>query len=1366
MKDENKTRSQLIDELQEMRNRVADLQRNSTVENHEKVRAEALRESEERLRLALDAANDGIWDWDPGTGRTYFSPRYYTMLGYAPDEFPPMYESWRRLIHPDDVETAEASVRNALEERVPFAVEFRMKAKNGSWRWILGRGKVAELDAEKKAVRVVGSHTDITEHKRTAEALEKRIVALTQPLEDVEGIAFEDLFNLANIQHLQDLYAEAFGVAALITRPDGTPITRPSNFTVLCSQFIRNTEKGSKNCTISDALIGRHNPAGPIIQPCLSAGLCNAGASITVGGRHIANWLIGQVRNENQKEEDVMAYARELGADESAFRAAYRQVPVMSEEQFERVANVVFTVANQLSMSAYQNIQQARFITERKQTEESLRLTQFIFDKAPIGIWRMGPAGEVLDVNEAACASLGYTRETLCRMTVFDFAPGFDIGDWENGTNQLNETGTKITEAFHQRKSGELFPIQVLEKLVRFKGQEYRLAFVQDITERKRTEKSLRLAQFIIDNANIGIYRIDSAGRIIEVNRKAAQLLGYTKEELESLTMPDIDPLVARTSWWVENWRKLTALGTRDLERQHRRKDGSVFPVEVHSNLLEYEGQQYAIAFVKDITERKRIEESLRLTQFIFDKAPIGIWRMGPTGEVLDVNEAACTSLGYTREAFCRMTAFDVAPGLTPSDWDIQTTRLNEARTITIEAFHQRKGGEIFPVQVIAKLMRFEGQEYHLAFVQDISERKQNEDALREKDQLLHDIGKLVRIGAWKFDPETGKVTTTEEVARIYDFESAQDLSVEKGLGCYHGANREIMEHAFYGLIEQGTPYDLELEIVSAKGIRKWVRTIGHPVMKDGRIIQVQGSFQDISERKQAEENLRKHERLLANILESMSEGVFVLDSDFTVTIYNRGMEVITNVPRESVIGKRPWEVFPHIKNLPVEENIRNVMKGELPVAVKTTHPHNPNVWSRDSFSPIKDADGGVVGVVGVLTDITRQKQAEEELRQLRNYLSNIIDSMPSILVAVDRDGKVTQWNRQTEKTTGLSFEKARFQPLTKVFPRLSGEMDRIGASIRERRVISSPKVTFELGNEIRYEDITIFPLVGNGVKGAVIRLDDVTQQVRLEEMMIQSEKMLSVGGLAAGMAHEINNPLAGILQNASVLRNRLMGDLPANRQAAEAAGITPAAIRHYLELRRLPDMIDGIHESVNRAAAIVRNMLSFARKSDRIFSSQDLGVLLDRTLDLVQTDYSMKTHYDFKHIHINREYDPAPPVLCEATKLQQVFMNILKNGAEAMAGVTDASASPTFVLCIRDDDNWVQVEIEDNGPGMDEKTRRRIFEPFFTTKPVGQGTGLGLSVSYFIIAEDHGGEMRVHATAGGGTCFVIRLPKAGKSGT
>jgi signal transduction histidine kinase len=163
-------------------------------------------------------------------------------------------------------------------------------------------------------------------------------------------------------------------------------------------------------------------------------------------------------------------------------------------------------------------------------------------------------------------------------------------------------------------------------------------------------------------------------------------------------------------------------------------------------------------------------------------------------------------------------------------------------------------------------------------------------------------------------------------------------------------------------------------------------------------------------------------------------------------------------------------------------------------------------------------------------------------------------------------------------------------------------------------------------------------------------------------------------------------------------------------------------------------DILENIRHSGSRAAAIVKNMLNFVRKSDHVVSGHDLGSLLDTTVELARTDYDIKKHYDFKQIRIVREYDHAlPPVPCEASKIQQVFLNIIKNGAEAMAGRGKVGTPPTFILRVKDDGPWVRVELEDNGPGMDEATRRRIFEPFFTTKPVGKGTGLGLSVSYFI---------------------------------
>jgi PAS domain S-box-containing protein len=395
-----------------------------------------------------------------------------------------------------------------------------------------------------------------------------------------------------------------------------------------------------------------------------------------------------------------------------------------------------------------------------------------------------------------------------------------------------------------------------------------------------------------------------------------------------------------------------------------------------------------------------------------------------------------------------------------------------------------------------------------------------------------------------------------------------------------------------------------------------------------------------------------------------------------------------------------------------------------------------------------------------LFNNITERKRAEDELRRLRNYLSNIIDSMPSVLVGVDVDGKVTQWNSEAQRATGVPALDAVGQPLARTFPQLAAEMERVREAMQTRDVITDPKRTRREDDKTIYEDVTIYPLIVNGVEGAVIRVDDVTDQVHLEEMMIQSEKMLSVGGLAAGMAHEINNPLAGMMQTANVMANRLSEDLPANLKAAEQAGTSMDAIRAFMESRGIPRMLAAINESGRRVAEIVYNMLSFARRSDAQTSSHDVAELLDKTVELASTDYDLKKQYDFKTIEIVREYqDHLPYVPCEGAKIQQVFLNLLRNGAQAMqdAGLQN----PSFVLRTRYEEaqGMVYVEIEDNGPGMDEDTRRRAFEPFFTTKPVGVGTGLGLSVSYFIVTKNHAGEMDVVSEPGRGTTFIVGLP-------
>jgi PAS domain S-box-containing protein len=390
--------------------------------------------------------------------------------------------------------------------------------------------------------------------------------------------------------------------------------------------------------------------------------------------------------------------------------------------------------------------------------------------------------------------------------------------------------------------------------------------------------------------------------------------------------------------------------------------------------------------------------------------------------------------------------------------------------------------------------------------------------------------------------------------------------------------------------------------------------------------------------------------------------------------------------------------------------------------------------------------------------EISERKRAETELRKLRNLLSNVVNSMPSVLIGVDAEGVVTQWNRQAEKVSGIKQELAIGRPLHEASPNPPFTSAQVRDAMQNRQVLKFNKVAHVAKGEIHYEDVTIYPLISDGLEGAVIRVDDVTEQVHMDEMIVQSEKMLSVGGLAAGMAHEINNPLSGILQNAQVMRNRVMADLDKNKLAAKECGTSWEVIKAYMERRNVGSMIDSIVESGKRASEVVDNMLAFSRKGEPSLASYDVAELLDKTVELASSDYNLEKRYDFRKIKISRNYDnDIKKIPCESSKMQQVFLNLLKNSAQAMSNAN--TETPCITLQVHSNSNAVQIEIGDNGPGMSEDVRKRVFEPFFTTKDVGVGTGLGLSVSYFIITENHRGTMSVESSPGMGAKFIIRLP-------
>lgn len=392
---------------------------------------------------------------------------------------------------------------------------------------------------------------------------------------------------------------------------------------------------------------------------------------------------------------------------------------------------------------------------------------------------------------------------------------------------------------------------------------------------------------------------------------------------------------------------------------------------------------------------------------------------------------------------------------------------------------------------------------------------------------------------------------------------------------------------------------------------------------------------------------------------------------------------------------------------------------------------------------------------------ILQRKQAEEQSQRLQEMLRDIFDYMPSMLCSIDPEFNVTQWNRQAEEELGVSREEALGQSIRTVLqrrPRTLGLVDRTMGS----GLAAQEEISFTTPEGVpRTLDVTVYPLEMESGRGAVIRSDDISDKRRMQEIMIQTEKILSVGGMAAGMAHEINNPLGGILQGVQNIYRRLDPDLARNRQLAEECQVDLERVRCYMDKRHVSEFLDGIRESGTRAARIVGNMLQFSRQAEGRMGWVQLGQILDNALELASGDYDLRKRYDFKHFEIIREYDPRQePVQGIETELEQVALNIMKNAAQAYTEEARRERRPRITLRTYDEEKMAVFEIEDNGPGMPDSIRRQIFDPFYTTKPPGEGTGLGLSVSYFIIANNHKGQMYVESAPGQGSRFVIKIPR------
>jgi PAS domain S-box-containing protein len=526
---------------------------------------------------------------------------------------------------------------------------------------------------------------------------------------DAPSFSFQELFELAEIQSIQDAFAKAAGVASIITDVDGIPITTPSNFCRLCHDIIRKTPEGLSNCMNSDAVIGRYNPDGPVVQTCLSGGLWDAGVSISVGGHHVANWLVGQVKNEKTDKKTMLAYAHKIGADEQAFCAALDEVPTMSLEQFTQVAQALFLIANQLSQLAYQKKLQERIILKQQETEKALTKSEIkyrqIYDNLVDVYYEASLEGIILEISPSIEKHSQYKREDLVGKSLYDLYTNplerdklveilieqGSVTDYEINLSDLDGTQHICSMNIEVICDTRNIPVKIVGTF-------------RDVTERKQAETALQESEerfrtaFQTGPNAITLTNLED-GLYIDVNEGFTKMLGYSRDEV-----------IGRSAVGLNIWRDiqdrerlrsgLKAHGiVENLEADFKDKEGRIIPGLMSARLLNFKDQDLLLAVTQDLTAIKKTEkEKISAQQHAAEQE-----KQGLVGEIAgkiahDFNNILGIVMGNTELALMNCTDADTKESL-KIIFDQAIRGRNLTKNLVAFARDQEPKQEFFSVQ-------------------------------------------------------------------------------------------------------------------------------------------------------------------------------------------------------------------------------------------------------------------------------------------------------------------------------------------------------------------------------------------------------------------------------------------------------------------------------------------------------------------------------------------------------------------------------------------------------------------------------------------------------------------------------------------
>lgn len=479
-------------------------------------------------------------------------------------------------------------------------------------------------------------------------------------------------------------------------------------------------------------------------------------------------------------------------------------------------------------------------------------------------------------------------------------------------------------------------------------------------------------------------------------------------------------------------------------------------------------------------------------------------------------------------------------------------------------------------------------------------------------------------------------------------------------------------------------------------------------------------------------------------LIDSIEVGVYVLDREGVIKQVNRFIVETYGWEQNELLGKNIFELMPDLGGAGIEEKFRQVIRERRTTELTNLERHD-NLGRDVVYNlvgiPIME-EGRVIGVLAVMNDITEKRALQSQVAEAEEYLQSLIDNANDIIYTLDRRGRITFLNKMGQEITGYKIDQENTGPYADyIVEKDQSKNERyFGEALEGRPQRFATTIIASDGRHLHML-VNLTPIHrGENVVGVLGIARDITERKQMQEQLLQAGKMAAIGELAAGVAHEINNPV-GIISGAAEQLQFLLDRAGGRAQFDEGA---EKIVRH----------VEVIREQADRCKRITHGLLSFARESEMRQAEVDIAKLIGETAMLLES----RALAEAKTIATQIPAD-LPMLVSDPHLLEQVFLNLANNALDAVESGGDVTIA---ALVERDE---MVIEVTDNGSGIDEENLKKIFDPFFTTKPIGKGTGLGLSICFGIV-EGMGGTISVRSRPGEGATFVVRLPLKPKKTT